>query len=404
MPSELAHAWTLDPAILFLNHGSFGATPRAVLDAQTRWRARMEAEPVRFLATELEGHLDAARSELASFLGADQQDLAFMPNATAGFNTVLASLRFEPGDELLVTDHSYNAAKNALEAAAERWGARQVVVEVPFPGATPGDVCTRVLAAVSPRTRLALLDHVTSPTALVYPIRELIAELSARGVETLIDGAHAPGMLEVDLGALGADYYTGNCHKWLCAPKGAGFLWVRRDRQAQVRPLAISHGANSPRTDRSRFRLEMDWTGTMDPSAYLSVPDALRFGASLVPGGWAELRARSHALAVAARDLLCAALALDPPAPADMIGSMASVQLPFEAGPGAVQGVDLADPLHDRLLADHGIEAMITPWPQRPAGLAWRRLVRISAAPYNSLDDYRRLADALPAAIASLTG
>jgi isopenicillin-N epimerase len=404
MPSELAKAWTLDPAITFLNHGSFGATPRAVLDAQTRWRARMEEEPVRFLAQELEGHLDAARSELATFLGSDPDDLAFVPNATAGINTVLGSLRFAPGDELLITDHAYNAARNALEAVGERWGARPVVVEVPFPDATPGDVCERILAAVSARTRLALLDHITSPTALVYPVRELIAELAARGVETLVDGAHAPGMLELDLVALGADYYTGNCHKWLCAPKGSGFLWARREHQPQIRPLAISHGANSPRTDRSLFRLEMDWTGTMDPSAYLSVPDALRFGGSLLPGGWDELRARNHQLALDARDLLCAALEVDPPAPDEMIGSMASVQLPFEDAPGAVQGVDLADPLHDRLLDEYHIQAMITPWPQRPAGLTWRRLVRLSAAPYNDLEDYRLLARVLPAAMASLAG
>lgn len=362
----------------------------------------MEADPVRFLAQELEGHLDAARSELATFLGANGDDLAFMPNATAGTNTVLASLRFAAGDELLVTDHSYNAAKNALEAVAEHWGARPVVVEVAFPGTTPGDVCERVLAAVSPRTRLALIDHVTSPTALVFPVGELITELSARGVETLVDGAHAPGMLELDIASLGADYYAGNCHKWLCAPKGSGFLWVRRERQPQIRPLAISHGANSPRTDRSRFRLEMDWTGTMDPSAYLSVADALRFGASLVPGGWPELRQRNRALALDARDLLCTALEIDPPAPDEMIGSMASLPLPFETGPGAVQGVDLADPLHDRLLDEHGIQVVTTPWPQRPAGLAWRRLVRISAAPYNSLGDYERLAIALPEAITSL--
>ncbi len=402
MPSELAAAWTFDPAIIFLNHGSFGATPRAVLEAQSRWRARMESDPVRFLSQELEGHLDAAGAALATFLGADPQDLAFVPNATAAINTVLRSLPFAAGDELLVTDHSYNAARNALEAAAERSGARAVVVEIPFPGATPGDVCARILAAVTPRTRLVLLDHITSPTALVYPVRELVAELAGRGIHTLIDGAHAPGMLDLDLGSLGADYYAGNCHKWLSAPKGAGFLWVRRDRQDQIHPLSISHGVNSPRTDRSRFRLEMDWTGTGDPSAYLSVPDALQFGESLVPGGWPELRARNRELAVAARDLLCAALEVEPPVPDEMIGSMASVQLPFESGPGAVQGVDLADPLHDRLLGEFGIQVVITPWPQRPAGLAWRRLVRISAAPYNALDDYQRLARALPVAMAAL--
>ena len=393
----------LEPGVDHLNHGSFGATPRLVLAAQQAWRDRIEAEPVRFLARDVEGYLDQAREELGHFLGADPDDLAFVPNATAGFNAVLRSLVFEPGDELLTTDHAYNAAKNVLEWVAARSGARVVVASVPFPIQGPDEVLTAVLAAVTPRTRLALLDHVTSPTALIYPIRRLVAKLAERGVETLVDGAHAPGMLDLNIAGVGAAYYTGNLHKWVCAPKGAGFLWVRRDRQADVRPISISHGANSPRTDRSRFRIEFDWTGTVDPSAYLAVPEALRFGAALLPGGWAELRDRNHDLALAARDLICASLGVERPAPDEMIGSMASIPLPgWEAG-GRVQGMELYDDAVHGALIDRGIQVVVTPWPQRPQGGAWQRLVRVSCAAYNDLAQMERLAAVLPEAIASVS-
>jgi len=245
-----------------------------------------------------------------------------------------------------------------------------------------------------------LLDHVTSPTALIYPIAQLVSELADRGVDTLIDGAHAPGMLDLNVAAVGAAYYTGNLHKWVCAPKGAGFLWVRPNRQADVRPIAISHGANSPRTDRSRFRIEFDWTGTVDPSAYLAVPEALRFGASLLPGGWAALREQNHHLALAASDLICRALGVETPAPDEMIGSMAAIPLPGRETQGRVQGMDLyGDPIHDALI-DHGIQVVITPWPQRPDGGTWQRLVRVSCAAYNDLAQMERLAALLPDVIA----
>jgi isopenicillin-N epimerase len=359
----------------------------------------MEAEPVRFFSQDLEPAMDAARQTLGAFVGADPDDLAFVPNATAGFNTVLRSLRFAPGDELLTTNHAYNAAKNAMEYVAARDGASVTIAEVPFPSRGPAEVVEAILAAVTPRTRLAVLDHITSATALVLPIQSLVAELNARGIDTLVDGAHAPGQVEVDVVSIGAAYYTANLHKWVCAPKGSGFLWVRPDRQADIRPLAISHGANSPRTDRSRFRLEFDWTGTADQSAYLVVPDALRFGDELLPGGWAALRQRNHSLALEGRDALCASLGIEAPCPHGMIGSMASVPLPLETAPGRVQGIDLyEDEVHDRL-ARLGMQVMVTPWPQRPEAGPWRRLVRISAAAYNDLEQYRQLAAALPGAV-----
>ncbi|HEX2193377.1 MAG TPA: aminotransferase class V-fold PLP-dependent enzyme [Candidatus Limnocylindria bacterium] len=395
MPSEHARHWMLDPAVDFLNHGSFGATPLPVLEDQQRWRERMEKEPVRFFARDHEPALDAARHRLAAFVGADADDLAFVANATSACNAVLRSVRFDAGDELLTTDHAYNAVRNAMDYVAERDGARVVVVAIPFPGAGSAEVVERVLAAVTARTRLAVLDHVTSSTALVLPIAELVTQLAARGVNTLVDGAHAPGMVELALDPLGAAYYAGNLHKWVCAPKGAGFLWVRRDRQHAVRPLTISHGADLPRADRSRFRLEFDWQGTGDPTPWLAVPAAIDFGASLMAGGWPAVRARNRAIALAARDRLCAATRQSAAAPDDMIGSMASVPLAWEAEPASARDGSLyGDRLHDALL-EAGFQVTVTPWPQRPHGKRWRRLVRISVAAYNDLDQYTRLAAAM---------
>ena len=386
---DLRQHWGLDPEITFLNHGSFGACPLAVLEHQRQLRERMERQPVQFLARELEPLLDQARSELASFLGAAAEDLAWLSNATTGVNAVLQSLAFGPGDELLTTDHEYNACRNALEHVAGRSGATVVVAPVPFPLGSPDEVVDAVLSRVTARTRLALIDHVTSPTGLVLPIERLVRELAGRGVETLVDGAHAPGMLELSLDELGAAYFTGNCHKWLCAPKGAAFLHVRRDRRNRVRPLVISHGANSPRRDRSRYHLEFDWTGTDDPTAWLSVPAAIRFMGGLVEGGWPELRRRNRRLALQARDELCRALGVEPGCPDEMVGSMAALPLPPGA-PGSTTSALYTDELQSALLRRFQIEVPIIPWPAPPA-----RLVRISAQVYNRPDQYRRLAAAL---------
>ena len=401
MPSEHAHHWPLDPRIDFLNHGSYGATPRVVLEAQQTWRLQLEHEPVRFMVERLEPALDAARAKLARFVGAAPDDLAFLTNATTGVNTVLRSLRFEPGDELLTTDHEYNAVRNAMDYVAAQSVARVVVATVPFPIASPAEAVAAVLAAVTPRTRLAVLDHVTSATGLVLPVAELVAGLAERGVDTLIDGAHAPGMVELEVAGVGAAYYTGNLHKWACAPKGSAFLWVRPDRQAAIRPLVISHGANSPRHDRSRFRLEFDWLGTADPSAWLAVPAAIDFGASLIDGGWPALRARNRALALEARGLVAAAIGAEPPAPEEMIGSMASLSLGLAPNPGTEADVDLyGDAVHGPLLAA-GFQTMVAPWPQRPQGRRWQRLLRLSAAAYNDRAQFERLAAVLPEIVAA---
>lgn len=392
MPSELAHHWTLDPSVTFLNHGSFGATPLPVLEAQSAWRARMEREPVDFFTRDLEPALDEARAVLAAFVGADPDDLALVTNATTGINIVARSLRLEPGDEIVVTDHTYNAARNALEVVAVAAGARLVTAVIGFPAID--DPLEAILRTVTRRTRLLLLDHVTSPTALVLPARDIVAAMAERGIDTLVDGAHAPGMLPLDLESLGAAYYTANCHKWLCAPKGSGFLHVRRDRRDAVRPLVISHGANSLRADRDRFRLEHDWTGTFDPSAWLAVPAAVEFGDRLLPGGWPALMSRGHSLALHGRDRLCSVLGTLPPVPDDMLGSMVAVPLPEQG----TDPRDLAsDPL-SRAFREAGIQIVITCWPQRPAsGEPWHRVIRLSAAPYTDEGDLNRLAAVLAA-------
>ena len=399
-PSNWAKYWSLDPTIAFLNHGSYGACPLPVLEAQQRLRSQLEQQPLRFFMREYEALLDAARSQLAAFVGADADELVFVPNATTGVNTVLRSaysstqersLSFNPGDELLTTNHEYNACRNALDFVASSTGAKVVVATIPFPLKSPTQVIEAVMEQVTPRTRLALLDHVTSKTALIFPIQELVSQLAAQGVDTLVDGAHAPGMVSLNLHEIGATYYTGNCHKWLCAPKGAGFLYVQRDKQSGIRPLTISHGANSYRTDKSRFHLEFDWTGTSDPTAYLCVPEAIQFLGSLLAGGWFELMEKNREKAIAARQLLCDALGVSPPCPAQMLGSMAVVPLPdklslYEQGEPTREWPRLQDILFDRFK----IEVPVIPWSE-----PFKQMVRVSAQLYNTPEQYEYLSRAL---------
>ena len=390
-PSSWARHWDLDPGVVFLNHGSFGAAPRVVKLAQQLLRDRMEAEPVRFFVEDHRPLMDAARDALARFIHCLPGDIAPVTNATVGVATVLQNLAdsgsLQPGDELLTNAHEYPACQNNLRRLAARTGAKVVCVDLPFPCPGPQSVIDAILAAVTPRTRLALISHVTSPTGLVLPVADIVRALRERGVDTLVDGAHAPGMLDLHLDRLGAAYYTGNFHKWVCAPKGAAMLWVRRDRHAHLHPAVISHGYNS-RRPRPRFHEEFDWTGTDDPTPWLTVPLALRTVAAMLPGGWPEVRARCHALALRGRQILADALHVAPPAPASMIGTLAALELP----PGPLTQSYALDvlPLQQALFDRHTIEVPVVPWPRPPA-----RLVRISAFLHHHVDEYRRLADAL---------
>ena len=392
--NEFRRHWALDPAIAYLNHGAFGACPSEVIRYQREIQDEMEREAVQFMLRRLEPLLDESRAALGSFVGASPEDLAFVPNATTGVNAVLRSLAFREGDELLTTSQEYNACANALRFVAERSGARVVIADVPFPIASSDVVLERVMEKVSERTRLVLLDHVTSPVGIILPIEQLARELNGRGIETLIDGAHAPGMLPLNLEAIGATYYTANCHKWICAPKGAGFLWVRRDRQAEIRPTTISHGANSPRTDRSRFHIEFDWCGTQDFSPFIAVKRALEFIASLVPGGWAEVMRRNHELVLIGRKKLCEVLGIEAPAPESMLGSVAAVPLP-DSQTSTKWTWPYFEPRQDELFFQHRVEVPLFAFPAPP-----KRLLRISAQLYNEEREYERLAEGLRAALA----
>ena len=382
-------AWLLDPEVLHLNHGSFGATPAGVLEAQQAIRAHIEANPTRFfLEGEYQERLDCTRLAVAEFVGADPAGLVFVTNATAGVNAVLRSLEpsLAPGDEILVTDHEYNACTNAAVVSASRAGAVVTTAAVPFPLEDCSEVVDAVLSAVTDRTRVLLIDAVTSATGLVMPVDELVARLEP-DVRVLVDAAHAPGMIDFDVTALGASYVTANCHKWMCSAKGAAFVWVRPDRREGVHHAVISHGYNGGwPSEGGHLHAQFDWTGTHDPTAWLTIADALAAVEAMHPDGWPGVKAEIRELCLAGRDVLIEALGIAPPAPADMMGAIASVPLP----PAGNSGSAIFDPLMAALRDRHRIEVPVFTWPAPP-----ERVLRISAHLYNRPEHYDLLARAL---------
>ena len=381
--------WVLEDGVLHLNHGSFGATPAPVLEAQQRLCSRIEANPTKyFLGGDYQRELDSARRAVADFVGADEAGMVFVNNATAGVNAVLRSLEptLAPGDEIVVTDHEYNACRNAATVSASRTGARVVAAPVPFPLESPQQVVDAVLAAVTGRTRILMIDAVTSATGLVMPIAEIAAALEP-DVRVLVDAAHAPGMIDFNVSELGASYVTANCHKWMCSAKGAGFLWVRPDRRDDVYHSVISHGYNGGwPSGGGRLHAQFDWTGTDDPSAWLTVPDGLAAVEAMHPDGWPGVRRTIRELCLSGRRILLDALGIDPPAPDGMIGAIASVPVP----PADHSGSEIFDPLMAALEQRHRIQAPVFIWPAPP-----ERLLRISAHLYNDESQYRRLAEAV---------
>jgi isopenicillin-N epimerase len=363
--------FALDPAVVHLNHGAFGGCPMVVIEAATAIRARVEASPMRFFVLDWQRELDAARGALARFVRAPDEALVFVPNATTGVAVALnaAASGVGAGDEILTTDHAYRACKNQLARLAAVRGARVVVVPIALP--FDPDACVEAIArAITPRTTLALFDHITSPTALILPIERIVPLFAARGISVAIDGAHAPGQLALDvraLLALGVTWYAGNNHKWLCAPKSSGFVVTT----TPLVPLVTSHGASPEYGPDNRLHAELDWSGTADPSAHLAVPMAI------ATVGHAEVRTRNHALAVAMRRVLVDAGAAVL-APESSLGAMAAVpiELPPNTAPLALQ---------EQLLRD-GWEVPIVPWPP-PIG----PLLRVSAHLYNSIDQIERL-------------
>lgn len=390
---QLKHRFALDPTVACLNHGMLGACPNDVLERQAAFRAQIERLPSAFILRDLPRLLDASREALAGLIGADPTDLVLLPNVTTALSAVLRSCPFVPGDEILTTDHAYLSARNVLDFVSGTNGAHVVVAQVGVPVPDPQHVVQAVLERVTARTRLAVLDHVTSPTGIVFPIAALVAALAERGIETLVDGAHAPGMLPLDVQAIGAAYYAGDCHKWLCSPRGAGFLHVRRDRQAGVHPPVISRGYGDRSSARPRLHLEFDWLGTSDPTPLLCIPEAIVFLQNVLPGGMPALLAHNRALAMRCGHYLTARLPLKRLAADDHLGSMVAFALP----PRICAAYPDAAALQDWLYDTSSIDVAVNAWPDNTS-----YVLRVSMQLYAAMEDVVRLGDALQGALAAL--
>jgi isopenicillin-N epimerase len=375
---ELRQRWMLKPDLCFLNHGSFGAIPRAVFDAQTRWRERIEADPIEMIGRRRGDMLEEAKVPIGHQFGMRSADFGFVTNATEGVNAVLRSLKFSPGDELLTTNHVYFAVKQAMTLVARQAGATCREIEVPVPIQSSDQIRDTVLNALSPKTKLLVIDHVTSPTALVFPIREIVAGCREKGVLVLADGAHAPGMLPLDVQQINADFYTANLHKWICAPKGTAFLWVAPQHQSSIHPTVISHDL-----DRG-FVQEFSWQGTRDLSAWLTAPAAIEFLQSF---GFEKVMSHNHQLATWAQQLLTQAWNVNPISPPDghLLGSMATIPLP--APMDNLQG-DGVIALQQRLYHEFEIENPVLCW-------GGQSFLRVSCQIYNETWEYEKLATAL---------
>ena len=375
--TALRGEWRLEPGVAYLNHGGYGAVPNVVQAAQGAWRERIERNPTAFLSRELPALLRQAAGTVAAALGARGSDLVFVENATVGINTVLRSLAFAPGDEILITSLTYPAIRKAARFVAERSGARLVEAAIPLPVKDEQTVLDAVAAHLGLRTRLAIFDHIASASALVLPAAALVAQAHHAGARVLLDGAHAPGQIALDLGALGADWYAGNLHKWYFAPRACGVLWAAPEVQASLHPLSISHGLGAG------FLAEFDWTGTRDFTACLAAPDGIAFHTRL---GGAALMARNAALAREAAALLAQAWHTEAAGPPAMFAAMATVRLPAagEATPARAHRIV-------RWLAEkHHIEAGVN----FDSDALW---LRIAAQAYNERADYERLAAAVAA-------
>lgn len=379
--------WALDPAITYLNHGTVGATPQRVLAAQQAIRDEIERQPARFLLRELADvkqfpmrarpRMRVAAEAVAAFLGARAQDLGFVDNATTGCNAVLRSLNLKPGDEILVTDHGYGAVTNAAIYAARRAGASVRTAALPYPRFEPGAIVEAVVSALSPRTRIAVVDHVTSGSALILPVAEIAARCHAAGAAVLVDGAHAPGALPLDIPALGVDWYTGNLHKWAMAPRSSAILWAAPERQMDLHPPVISWGYEKG------FEAEFDLVGTRDPSPWLAAPDGIEFMRGL---GLDAMRDWNHALAWRSARRLAERWDIALPMAESMVGTMATFPLPARLG----SSIEDAQRLKDALLYEDHIEVQIHAWRDR----VW---MRISGQVYNDDADVERLARAIEA-------
>ncbi|MEM9372030.1 MAG: aminotransferase class V-fold PLP-dependent enzyme [Planctomycetota bacterium] len=388
----------LDPRITMLNGASYGCVPDVVRDAQHELARRIELDPVRFYKHDLERYCDHARQALAGLLNCDAGDLALMPNGTFAVSSVLLSLRLQPGDEIVVTDHEYQATLNELNRVCAVSGARIVIAKIPFPEVTPEIASDAVIGAIGARTRLVVCSHITSATSLLMPVAHIVRRAAERGVDVLIDGAHGPGQVPIDLHALRPAYYAASCHKWLGASKGTGFLYADPDRQKQLKPAVLSCRTHAVRPERKAFLCDFDYVGTEDRTGNLVLPVAIEHLSAQHPGGLAGLQQRNRDIALTGARHVAEAARVKRLAPASMTASMVTIPLPFPES-GVTPGAMYDDALWDRLRLDHSIQAPAWGLPG-----VHPRLMRVSCQWYNTPADFERLADVLPDLLASDPG
>jgi isopenicillin-N epimerase len=372
-----ADQFMLRPGIVFLNHGSFGACPRPVFEVFQNWQRELEAQPVEFLGRRISGLLAEARARLAAYLGAQADHLVFVPNATYGVNIVARSLDLRPGDEVLSTNHEYGAADRAWRFNCEQRGVRYINQPIALPVADATAIVDQLWAGVTERTRVIFLSHITSPTALIFPVDQVCRRARAAGIMTVIDGAHAPGQIDLALEALEVDFYSGNCHKWLCAPKGAGFLYARPEHQSLLQPLVVSWGWRSDNPGVSPFLDYFEWPGTHDPAAYLSVPAAIDFQAQ---HNWPAVRAACHRLLLDTSRRIVELAGLPPISPdtEDWWVQMRTLPLP----PCDTESVKA------RLWDEYQVEVPFVNW-------NGQQFIRVSIQAYNSPNDVDQLVERL---------
>lgn len=369
----------LDPDVIFLNHGSFGACPRAVFDEYVRWQRELERQPVRFLQRELPTLLADARQLVGEYLGARSHEIVFVPNPTFAANTIARSLPLGPGDEVLLTDHEYGACQFAFDFAAKQKGFRVVEQPITLPVESNEAIVEQFWQGVTPNTKLIFISQITSPTALTLPVAKICQKARAAGILTMVDGAHAPGQIDVDLGQIGADFYTATCHKWMCAPKGSGIFYVREDRQAMIDPLIVGWGWGPNKTfhRENEFIEHHEWLGTYDPAAYLAVPAAIAWQrAQITP----EVRQRSQELAHLAVELASQIDGIERVHPDAFFSQMGLIDVTARCPD--------SDALKSRLYDEFRIEIPVIRWQDRV-------FIRISAHAYTKRTDIEALVQAL---------
>ena len=383
--SEYINYWNLDRDMIFLNHGSFGACPKPILDLQQTYRNQLESQPLRFMVRELEEPMYTSKTILADFVGCKSSDLVFVRNATSGVNTILRSINFNAGDEIIITNHIYPACRNAVNFIRDKYGVKICEAVIPFNLDSEQEILEALLEQKSRNTRLVIIDHITSPTGILFPVEEIVSRFREYDIETLVDGAHAPGTVPLNIEKIGAAYYTGNCHKWICSPKGSAFLYVHPDFQEKIDPLTISLISGKDKCFEERFY----WQGTEDPSPFLCVGESIRFMENIFPGGWDGIMKHNHDLAIHARSLFCKQGIGSEACPDFMIANLASMKLPDSKGK-APDRFNQVDSLQEKLYREYKIEVFITYWPAFP-----KRLIRVSPQIYNSIEQYNYLAEVI---------